>query len=141
MKKMIMVLGCMLFLASFGTFLLAAETPAGKVKPPVTSATPATPATPAKPAAEKKVNIQKITGEITSIDTTANTITIKKEDGTEVTLKATTPKIQEEIKKLSTGKKVTALYKETKTGECVLIKVSEYKEKPSAKGKEKGKNK
>jgi len=131
-----------MFLASFGGFLFAAETPTGKVKPPVTSATPAkpaTPATPAKPAAEKKVNIQKVTGEITSIDTTANTLTIKKEDGTEVTLNATTPKVQEEIKKLSTGKKVTALYKETKTGQCALIKVSEYKEKPSgkAKGKEK----
>ncbi|MGC8977033.1 MAG: hypothetical protein ACP5OB_05355 [Candidatus Ratteibacteria bacterium] len=134
MKKIITTLSCIIFIASFGFSLFAAEKPAEKPKSaatPATPAQPATPATPAKPATKAK--IQKVVGEITNIDTTANTVNIKKEDGTEITLKAKTPKIQEEIKKLTTGKKVTALYKETKTGELSIIKITEYKEKPAKK--------
>ncbi|HOK56931.1 MAG TPA: hypothetical protein PKV21_02820 [bacterium] len=138
MKKIITGLTCIMFITSFGISLFAAEKsttekPKSSATPaqPATPATPATPAQPGAPASEAKVKIQKVVGEITNIDTTANTIKIKKEDGTEITLKATTPKMQEEINKLATGKKVTALYKETKTGEYTLIKISEYKEKPT----------
>lgn len=127
MKRLITALTCVMFVVSCGLAFSQGATPAK----PATPATPATPAKAEKPAKPEKpkVKIEKVAGEITNIDTTANTVTIKKEDGTEITLKATTPKMQEEIKKLSVGKKVVALYKETKAGELVLVKISEEKPK------------
>jgi len=128
MKKFVTFVSCIIFIASFGFSLFAAEKPSSSEKPKTsaTPAQPATPATPAQPATEK--NVEKAVGEITNIDTTANTIKIKKEDGTEITLKATTPKIKEEVKKYKVGDKVNVIYKKTKEGDNVLLKISAYKE-------------
>ncbi|MCX7917191.1 MAG: hypothetical protein N2589_03590 [bacterium] len=130
MKRLITILTCLMFILSCGLVFSANEKPKTSTQPatPANPATPAKSATPAEPA-KPEVKIQKVVGEITNIDTTANTIKIKKEDGSEITLKATTSKMQEEIKKLQAGKKVFALYKETKAGELVLVKISEEKPK------------
>ncbi|MCM8786046.1 MAG: copper-binding protein [Candidatus Omnitrophica bacterium] len=91
--------------------------------------------TPGKPE-KVKPEIQHIYGEVTALDLEKNIITIKQEDGTEVTLKATTEKTQGMLKELKIGDKVKAVY--TKTGEgLVIINLV----KPEAKGKEKHKKK
>ncbi|MCM8767829.1 MAG: copper-binding protein [Candidatus Omnitrophica bacterium] len=83
-----------------------------------------------------KPDIQHIYGEITILDLENNKVTIKAEDGTELTLKATTEKTQGMLNDLKVGDKVKALY--LKSGEDLIIfKVI----KPEAKGKEKPKKK
>lgn len=115
MKKKMVILAVLIFISFFGVSLVSAETP------PLNSS--AKPETLAQPAEKTK----RIEGEITKIDTMLQTLTIKKTDGSEITLKATTPKAQEEIKKLSVGKNVVAICKEKKKKGLVLIRISEEK--------------
>ncbi len=63
--------------------------------------------------------ILSVHGQITAIDLMKNTITIRKKDGAELTLKATTEKTQAMLKNLKVGDKVEVLY--TKSGEDLII--------------------
>lgn len=133
MKKLL----ASLIIFSFLTLSLYSEEKPKKGATPATPAIPATPATPATPAKEKPKKegrkIYKVEGIIDSVSTTDSSITIKKEDNTTITLKATTPKTKQSISKLTTGDKIKALYRE-KEGENVLLRII----KPG-KGKEKKK--
>jgi hypothetical protein len=103
-------------------------------KPSTSSATPATPATPAQPEKEKP-KILSISGEITEISTTESTITVKKEDGTTVKIKAKTPKAKEVIVKLKVGDKVNVTCRETKEGDKVLMLIRKQGEERKKEGK------
>ncbi|GEM_PF-5752987 len=81
---------------------------------------------------------QKIEGDIVSVDTGLSIITVKKSDGSVITMKAIKPKAQEEIRNLKAGEKISVLCKESKKDGLVLVKV--IKEN-SEKVKKKGKNK
>lgn len=119
MKKLITVLISILFFTtlSISLFAVAEEQPKSD-----------------KPAKEKvKVDVQHVFGEITKLDLENYTVTIKQEDGTEITIKATTEKTQEMIKNLKVGDKVKAGYIKTKEGDLVLIKIV----KPEGKQKDK----
>jgi predicted ATPase len=111
-KKFLTTLSCLLFFASIGVSLFAEENK--------------------KPEKEKnkKVDIQKAYGEITSLNLENYTLTIKQEDGSEITLKATTEKMQEEVKKYKVGDKVKVLYIKNKDGENILFKIISPEEKP-----------
>ncbi len=129
MRKIITALTIMSFICAFA---FSAEK---KVQNPTTPETPTTPATPATPE-KAKVKISRITGEITDISASESTLTVKKEDGTTVKVKATTPNTKEAISKLKLGDKVIVSYRETKTGENVILKIRKPEEKPK-KGKKK----
>ncbi|MCS7180727.1 MAG: copper-binding protein [bacterium] len=119
MKKFLTYMSGLLFLASTCISIYAGAENTPKVE---------------KQEKEKlKGEISHVYGEITKIDLESKTVTIKKEDGTEITLKATTEKTQEMIKNLKVGDKVKAVYTKNKEGENVIIKIVI----PGEKGKEK----
>ena len=111
MRKLIATLSCLLFFASIGVSLFAGENKEPEKK-------------------KNKVDIQKVDGEITSLNLENYTLTIKQEDGTEITVKATTEKMQEEVKKYKVGDKVKVLYIKNKDGENILFKIICPEEKP-----------
>ena len=123
MRKIITALTIMSFICAFA---FSAEK---KVQNPTTPETPTTPE-------KAKAKISRITGEITDISASESTLTVKKEDGTTVKVKATTPNTKEAISKLKLGDKVIVSYRETKTGENVILKIRKPEEKPK-KGKKK----
>ncbi|HOK57303.1 MAG TPA: copper-binding protein [bacterium] len=105
MRKFITTLSCILFLTSMGISLFAKE---GKEK--------------GEKKEKPKVDIKHAYGEITKLDLENYSVTIKQDDGTEITLKATTEKTKEMLKNLKVGDKVKAVYFE-KDGELVIGKI------------------
>lgn len=124
MKKILLILTAVIFIVGVNAGFCEKATPT-----PAKPATPATPATPAKP--ETKVLKEK--GEITAIDEKANTFTIKKEDGSTITLKIAPSK----IKKIKVGEKVEVNYYKEKEGELKAISVKKAVEKKKVKKEEK----
>lgn len=121
MKKIISTLSVILFILFTSFSLYAVAEKPEKIKE-------------GKPE-KVKAEIQHVYGEITKIDLDANTITIKQEDGTEITLKATTEKTQSMVKELKVGDKVKVGYIKSSEGDLVILKII----KPGEKGKEKPK--
>ncbi|MCM8816487.1 MAG: hypothetical protein NC913_03120 [Candidatus Omnitrophica bacterium] len=129
MKRMTAILVAVALISFFGINVLAAEAP--KTTPPAKSHTQT------DTSVQRAWKIQKIEGTVVNVDTVKNTITIKKSDGSEITLKATSPKTQEEIKKVKTGESISVLCKESKKEGMVLKNV--IKEKPDKGKKKQGK--
>ncbi|MCM8815995.1 MAG: hypothetical protein NC913_00550 [Candidatus Omnitrophica bacterium] len=123
MKRVVMILSTLVIFAWCGTNISAAETH---------KTTPTKAHILADTSVQPSEKVQKIEGTVVNVDTEKNTITIKKVDGSEITLKAIKPKIQEKIKNLKAGEKITVSCKESKREGMVLKNV--IKEKPD-KGK------
>jgi len=102
-------------------------------------ATPATPATPAPPAMEKKTEMRSekakaggLTGEVTSVDAKAGTLTVKGKEK-EINLAADSKSTKAAVEKLKVGDRVRVSYTE-KDGKMI---VSSVKAAKSDKGTEK----
>ena len=102
-------------------------------------ATPATPATPAPPAMEKKTEMRSekakaegLTGEVTSVDAKAGTLTLKGKEK-EINLAADSKSTKAALEKLKVGDRVRVSYTE-KDGKMI---VSSVKAAKSDKGTEK----
>ncbi|MCX7706284.1 MAG: hypothetical protein N2115_08545 [bacterium] len=120
MKKMLTIMVAVALISFWGINTLAAETP--KATPPAKSQTIKT-----ETSVQTETKIQKIEGTVVNVDTGKNTLTLKKTDGSELTLKAISPKAQEEIKKVNPGEKISAFCKEKKKEGMVLVKIVKEK--------------
>lgn len=100
--------------------------------------TPTTPAPKAtmpavKKAKAKPAKVTKITGTVSSIDTTASTITVTDKAGTMTTVKVTPV----QIKKITQDEKVTFSYTTLASGELKAGKISKVTEKKAKKAAKK----
>ncbi|MFN4227105.1 MAG: hypothetical protein ACK4F0_03065 [Candidatus Ratteibacteria bacterium] len=128
MKRIMTILSGLVFILSTCVSIYAVETPTKEEKPKVEQAAP---------VKEKvKPNVKHTYGEITCLDLEKNIVTIKQEDGTELTLKATTEKTKDMLKELKVGDKVKAGYIKSEE-ELIILKIF----KPEAIRKEKPKKK
>jgi len=82
---------------------------------------------------EQPIKILHLSGEIIEILTPENPITVKKEDGSIVVLKALIPKTHEILKELKIGDKVNIIYGETKE-EKVIIRIRKIGERDRIEG-------
>ena len=103
-------------------------------------ATPATPATPAGPAKMEEKKIEKpkasqITGDITTLDAKAGTLTVKA-NGKEMRFAADTKGARGALEKAKVGDRVRISYSE-KNGKLIAHSVAEAKAKSEAKAPEK----
>ena len=101
-------------------------------------ATPATPATPTAPAMEKKTEMKSekaktngLTGEVTSVDAKAGTLTIKAKDK-EVNLAADSKSTKAALEKLKVGDMVRVSYTE-KDGKMIVSSVKAESKTKAAK--------
>ena len=101
-------------------------------------ATPATPASPAAPAMEKKMEMKSekaktngLTGEVTSVDAKAGTLTVKAKDK-EVNLAADSKSTKATLEKLKVGDMVRVSYTE-KDGKMIVSSVKAESKTKAAK--------
>jgi len=101
-------------------------------------ATPATPASPAAPAMEKKMEMKSekaktngLTGEVTSVDAKAGTLTVKAKDK-EVNLAADSKSTKAALEKLKVGDMVRVSYTE-KDGKMIVSSVKAESKTKAAK--------
>lgn len=135
LKRAIAILVSLMFVLSFTALSFAADKAAAPAAPVKAEEKKA------EPAAEKKapVKVKQVTGDVTAVDTKANTITIKGKKG-DVTVACdakTKIKMGKETKTLAdikVGDKVTAKYTETDgkmTAKSIAIKTAEKKAEPA----------
>lgn len=127
MRKVIIMFWVGLLIAFCTTSILSAE--ASKTKPPEKSQSIKT-----ETSVQQSEKIHKIDGTVVGVDTEKNILTIKKPDGSEVTLKAIKPKTQEEIRNVKIGENISVVCKESKKEGMILRNI--VKEK-AEKGKKK----
>jgi Cu/Ag efflux protein CusF len=127
-KKMIKVLVIALTSLAFSGVSFAQAKPA----------TPATPATPAAPAMEKKTEMKSekaktngLTGEVTSVDAKAGTLTVKAKDK-EINLTADSKSTKAALEKLKVGDTVRVSYTE-KDGKMTATSVKAESKSKAAK--------
>ena len=128
MKNMIKILVVALTTLSFSALGFAQAKPA----------TPATPATPAAPATEKKTEMKSekaktngLTGEVTSVDAKAGTLTVKAKDK-EINLTADSKSTKAALEKLKVGDMVRVSYTE-KDGKMIVSSVKAESKSKAAK--------
>ena len=124
MKNMIKVLVIALTSLAFSGVSFAQAKPA----------TPTTPATPAAPAMEKseKARTNGVTGEVTSVDAKAGTLTVKGKDKKDINLVADSKSTKAALEKLKVGDMVRVSYTE-KDGKMIASSVKAESKTKAAK--------